>query len=148
MAKEQTIKIKPGTENAPQSHIKHHDNMFIKVMDLTDTIHSDQIGAFPFTSQRGNRYIMVAIHMYANHIFCKPMKYKTGGEMIASYQRIVNRMRTANLGLKHHRLGNEASTAFKECIRENGTTHELVPPGNHRRNLAERGIQTFKHHFI
>jgi hypothetical protein len=26
--------------------------------------------------------------------------------------------------------------------------HELVPPDNHRSNLAERAIQTFKHHFI
>ncbi len=26
--------------------------------------------------------------------------------------------------------------------------HELVPPDNHRSNLAERVIQTFKHHFI
>ncbi len=27
-------------------------------------------------------------------------------------------------------------------------THESVPPRNHRRNLAERAIQTFKHPFI
>ncbi len=33
-------------------------------------------------------------------------------------------------------------------MRENRITHELVPPGNHRRNLAERAIQTFKLHFI
>jgi hypothetical protein len=26
--------------------------------------------------------------------------------------------------------------------------HELVPPDNHRSNLAERAIQTFTHHFI
>jgi hypothetical protein len=26
--------------------------------------------------------------------------------------------------------------------------HELVLPDNHRSNLAERAIQTFKHHFI
>jgi hypothetical protein len=57
-------------------------------------------------------------------------------------------MRTANLGLKHHRLDNKASTAFKECIRENGMTHKLVPPSKHWCNLAERGIQTFKQHFI
>ncbi len=52
----------------------------------------------------------------------------------------------ANLGLKHQMLDNEASTAFKECINENAI--KLVPPGNHRRNLAERGMQMFKHHFI
>ena len=57
-------------------------------------------------------------------------------------------MKAAGLGLKTHRLDNEASTAYKECIRNNGMTHELVPPDNHRSNLAERAIQTFKHHFI
>ncbi len=148
IAREQHNKIKPGTEDAPKSNIKQHDNMFIKIMDLTNTTHSDQTGAFPFTSQCSNRYTMVAIHINANYIFCKQMKTKTEGEMIAAYQKIVDRIQTANLGLKHHRLDNEASTAFKEGIKEFGMTHKLVPPGNHRRNLAERPIQMFKHHFI
>jgi hypothetical protein len=122
--------------------------MFIKIVDLAGTIHSDKIGAFPFTSQRGNRYIMVAIHINTNYIFCKPMKNKTEGGMIAAYQKIVDRMQMANLGLKHHRLDNKASTAFKGCIKENRMKHKLVPPGNHMHNLAERAIQIFTHHFI
>jgi hypothetical protein len=65
--------------------------------------------------------------------------------VIAVYQGIINRMRMANLGLKYHRLDNKA---FKECIQDNRMTHEVVPPSKHRRNLAERAIQTFKHHFI
>jgi hypothetical protein len=76
VAKEQNMKIKPGTENTPQSHIKCHDDMFTKIMDLADTINSNQTGAFLFTSKRGNRYIMVAIHIDTNYIFCKPMKNK------------------------------------------------------------------------
>jgi hypothetical protein len=56
--------------------------MIIKVADLANTIHSNQTGAFPFTSQSGNRYIMIAIHIDANYIFCKLMKNKTEGEMI------------------------------------------------------------------
>jgi hypothetical protein len=92
--------------------------------------------------------MVVAIHINANYIFCETMKNKTEGKMIAANQQIINRMHAANLGLKHHRLDNKASTAFKECIRDNRMTHKLVPPGNHRRNLAERAIQTFKHHII
>ncbi len=86
VAKEQNIKIKPGTDNAPQSHIKRHADMFIKIVDLADTVNSNQTGTFPFTSQLGNRYIMVAIHIDANYIFCKPIKNKPEGEMIAAYQ--------------------------------------------------------------
>ncbi len=37
---------------------------------------------------------------------------------------------------------------MKACIQGNGITYELVPPGQHRRNQAERAIQTFKSHFI
>jgi hypothetical protein len=123
--------------------------MFMQIADLADTIHSDQTGAFPFTSQCDIRYIMVAMHVNANYIFCKPMKNRSEGEMIvAGYQKIVDRMQMANLGLKHHRLDNKTSTAFKEHIKKNGLAHKLVPPSNHRCNLAERAIQTFKHHFI
>jgi hypothetical protein len=41
VAKETTIKIEPGTENAPHSYIKCHDDIFIKVVDLANTIHSN-----------------------------------------------------------------------------------------------------------
>ncbi len=82
------------------------------------------------------------------YIFCKLTKNRTEDEMITAYQRIVDRMAISGLGLKHHRLDNECSEKFKQCIRKNGMTHELVPPNNHRRNIAERAIQTFKNHFI
>jgi hypothetical protein len=45
-----------------------------------------------------------------------------------------------------HILDNEASSAFKAEIKKNCTI-QLVPPDNHRQNLAERAIQTFKSHF-
>ena len=76
------------------------------------------------------------------------MKNRTEGEMIKAYQKMVDRMLLSGLGLKHHRLGNECSENFKKCIRQNNMTHELVPPDCHRRNIAERAIQTFKNHFV
>ena len=117
-------------------------------MDLTDEIHTNQTGAFPHTSQRGNRHIMVAIHVDANYIFAEPMKNRTEGEMIRVHQKIINRMKAAGLGLKKQVLDNECSAAMKASIQGNGMTYELVPPGQHRRNQAERAIQTFKSHFI
>ncbi len=73
---------------------------------------------------------------------------RTEGEMINTYQKMVDRMQLAGLGLKHHRLDNGCSENFKKCIRKNNMTHEQVPPGCHRRNMAERAIQTFKNHFV
>ena len=100
------------------------------------------------TSQRGYKYIIVGIHLDANYIYCKLMKNRTEDEMISAYQRMVNRMEVSGLGLKHHRLDNECSESFKQCIRQNGMTHELVPHDNHQRNMAKRAIQIFKHHFV
>ncbi len=57
-------------------------------------------------------------------------------------------MKAAGLGIKKHVLDNECSAAMKACIQENGIKYELVPPGQHRRNQAERAIQTFKSHLI
>jgi hypothetical protein len=57
-------------------------------------------------------------------------------------------MKRAGLGLHEHKLDNEASEAFKECINQNEMKYELVPLGNHQRNQAKHAIQTFKAHFI
>jgi hypothetical protein len=74
--------------------------MFTTIVDLAEEIHTDQTSAFPHTSQRGNHYIMVAIHLDANYIFAAPMKNRTEGEMIRTHQELINRMKTAGLGLR------------------------------------------------
>jgi hypothetical protein len=128
--------------------IVKHSDIFVHIKDLSDTIHLDQTSSFPCTSQRGNRYIMVAIHLNANYIINEPMKNRTEEEMMVVYQRIGNRMQAAGLGFKKHILDNEASKAFKAKIKENEMEYELIPPGNHQWNQAKRAIQTFKAHFI
>jgi hypothetical protein len=103
------IKVEPGTEEVLPA--KCHNDIFVCVKDLAESIHSNQTGVFLYTLQRGNRYVMIAIHLDANYIFCKPMKNRLEDEMIEAYQKILNRMKAAGLGLKTHRLDNEASKA-------------------------------------
>ncbi len=52
-------------------------------------------------------YIVVAIHLDANYIFVEPMKNRTEGGMIRVYQKIINRMKAAGLGLKKQVLDNK-----------------------------------------
>ncbi len=47
------------------------NDIFVHVEDLNKEIHTNQTGAFPHTSQRGNLYIMVAVHLDVNYIFAK-----------------------------------------------------------------------------
>jgi hypothetical protein len=94
---------------------------------------------------------MVGIHIDANYIFCEKMKNRTEGEMINAYQKMVDRMQLAGLGLKHHRLDNKCSDNFKKCIRKNNMTHKLVPPDmiNAYQKMVDRmqlGGLGLKHH--
>jgi len=40
------------------------------------------------------------------------------------------------------------SQDFKDAIRRNNMSYQLATAHYHRRNIAEKAIQTFKHHFI
>jgi hypothetical protein len=83
--------------------------VYFREMEMSETIHSDDTGSFPHTSQWGNKIVMVAVHLNANHIFAKPMRNKTDGERLHAYQTIINRIRRAKLGLRKHVLDNEIS---------------------------------------
>jgi hypothetical protein len=46
------------------------------------------------------------------------------------------------------KLDNEASKLLKTYLHQQDITFQLVPPYNHRQNLAERAIRSFKDHLI
>jgi hypothetical protein len=106
-----TVRIKIEGKKSPFHHIPitNTHKAFFRIEDLSNSIHTNQMGVFPFTSQRSNRYIMVAIHLDANYIFVEPMRSRTKIEMIWAYKKIINRMRLAGLRLKKHTLNNKAS---------------------------------------
>ena len=122
-------------------------DVFIKNHNVAETMHSNQTGHFPATSSRGNQYVMVLVEVDGNYIDAEPMKNRLEGAIIKAYLTLWTRL-TANGMVKPvtHILDNEASEAYKAEIRKNCTI-QLVPPDNHRRNLAKRAIQTFKNHF-
>ncbi len=139
-------------ENAPLRPIKKEKAIFIKVLDMEDEatqkIWTDQPGRFPKKSMKGSQYMMVLTESDSDAILVEPMKNRTSGEMIRAYQTLINRLRSAGIAPKQHILDNECSSDFKETIKANNMTYQLVPPHDHRRNKAEKAIQTFKDHFV
>eukprot|EP00804_Cyclotella_cryptica_P029865 CCRYP_010777-RA/>CCRYP_010777-RA protein AED:0.22 eAED:0.28 QI:0/0/0/1/1/1/4/0/696 len=119
-----------------------------KTYDTHDTVYTDQTGRFPHASSRGNRYQMILYHTDSNSIWVEPTKNRTEGELILACTRALARMQSCGLSPKHQVLDNEASTAYKQAILNSGMTYQLVPPDDHRRNVAEKAIQTWKDHFI
>ena len=47
-----------------------------------------------------------------------------------------------------HLLDNKSSQEYKDAVAKNGMTYQLIPSHDHRRNVAEKAIQTFKDHFV
>ncbi len=74
------------------------------------------------------------------------MKNKSEGSMIKANLALWNRLTASGIVKpKTHIMDNKASEEYKKEIRKNCMI-QLVPPDNHRHNLAECAIQTFKNH--
>ena len=84
--------------------------------------------------------MMVLTESDSNAILVEPMKNRTSGEMIRAYQTLINRLRATSIAPKQHILDNECSNDFKETIKANNMTYQLVPPHDHQRNKAEKAI--------
>ena len=91
---------------------------------------------------------MVATQVDSSVIVSEPMRKKTAGEMMAAYRKTMKRFKKANIIVKKHILDNEISAEFKGEIEKHQCEYKLVPKGMHRRNIAERAIQTWKSHAI
>ena len=57
-------------------------------------------------------------------------------------------MKACNITPRHQVLDNEISAAYRDAITTSGMTYQLVPPYDHRRNIAKKAIQTWKDHFV
>ena len=112
-------------------------------------MYSNQTGKFPITSAHGNRYSMVAVELDGNYIDCEPIHSRKAKALTNAYQAIFWHWKTTGvICLNWHILDNEAPEELKQAICENKSRVELTPVDQHRRNAAERAIQTFKGHFI
>eukprot|EP00804_Cyclotella_cryptica_P006176 CCRYP_015258-RA/>CCRYP_015258-RA protein AED:0.58 eAED:0.58 QI:0/0/0/0.5/1/1/2/0/438 len=131
--------------STPTPLLDHTEDILI---NIHDNLYSDQTGKFPHISSRGNRYQMILYHVNSNSIWVEATKNRSEGEMILVQTWALQRMKVCGLAPTRQVLNNEASAAYKQAIRDSGMTYQLVPPDNHRRNLAEKAIQTWKDHFI
>jgi hypothetical protein len=64
---------------------KKMNDVYIKIQNVSETIHSNQTGHFPATSSRGNQFIMVLAEANGNYIDAEPTKNKTEGSIVKAY---------------------------------------------------------------
>jgi hypothetical protein len=126
--------------------IKQRD-IYVQVWEEKEVIYTDQTGRFPHTSSRGNKYIMVMYYIDGSYIMMEPMKSRHEDEMIRVHSILIERLKQQGFEPKKQILDNEISKAYAKSIKNHGMVHERVPKEAHRRNAAEKAIQTAKNHF-
>ena len=133
-------------KNDSNKHIplrKHHA-IIVRIDHVRDTIYTNQTVKFPIMSPRGHKYIMILCAIYGNVVLAEPMKNKSEGAMVETYQNLIKRLNDAGIFPKNHILDNKISKGYKEAINANGMAWELVPVGMRQRNVAGKTTQTFK----
>ena len=123
---------------------------FAKIIDtgLIGLCGTDQTGKLPTTSRRGHKYLFVLYSYDPNSILIRPMKSRDEKEFLRVHDEVIEYLEVRGLKPSIQRLDNEASKAYKHQIKNHNMQYELTPAQIHRRNIAERAIQTFKNHFI
>eukprot|EP00804_Cyclotella_cryptica_P001021 CCRYP_008342-RA/>CCRYP_008342-RA protein AED:0.31 eAED:0.31 QI:0/-1/0/1/-1/1/1/0/401 len=132
----------------PKPGVKHKD-VYLRTFKATKkSMYTDQTGRFPITSAQGHKYTMVAVELDGNYIDAEPLKSRTAQDLTDAYKGIHARWKATGVICPNWQLDNEAPVVLLEAIRENKCRVEKTPADTHRRNLAERTIQTYKNHFI
>ena len=116
--------------------------------EATAKAYSDQTGRFPYTSSRGNQYLMIIYDYDSNAILQEPLKNRTASELSRAWTKIHQRLSVGGSTPQLYILDNEFSTELKTTMEKLDVEFQLVPPHIHRRNAAEHAIQSFKHHFL
>ena len=112
-----------------------------------NTAYTDLTGRFPCRSSSGNEYVMIAYHYDGNCIVGKALKDRKKDTIRKTWQALHDTFKTAGVAPNTYVMDNEISLEFITTLEQNSVNYQLVPPHTHRRNLAERAIQTWKNHF-
>jgi hypothetical protein len=118
------------------------------IQEPSGRIDTDLTGRFPVAASSGNKYIFVLYHTDTNNILVEPISSRSEHELIRAYNKLIHRLTSKGFKPTLQRLDNEASATMKSLMTAMKVEFQLAPAGMHRRNKAERAIQTFKNHFV
>ena len=125
---------------------KSHNCLLTLFSKPEGTSYSDLTGRYPYKSSRGNQYLMVLYDHDTNAILVRPTKTRNAAELRNVTMELLTTLKDRGHPPKLHILDNEASDSLKHALIKHNIDYQLVPPHLHRRNMAERAIQTFKNH--
>ena len=117
--------------------VRHHE-FFIKTVELSGKIYSDQPGRFPLTSSKGNKYSMVVYDHNSNAILAEPFKSRSSEHLLAATAKTQIFLRERGIHPKIHIVDNKCSQMVRFYLKNNNIELQLVPPNLHLINAAEK----------
>ena len=101
-----------------KSHVQNKTHEFYhKLVELKDTIYTDQTGKFRVRSIGGYNYILVTYSYDTNAILVRPLKSRTGMELATTIESIHQYLTQHGCTPKHHIMENEVSIQIKEYMK-------------------------------
>ena len=122
------------------------NSAYVHMLRLPLSASADLTGKFPVTSSSGSQYVLITV--MDGYIHVEPMCTRTHTEYVRCFKRMVSFFASHNRKPIYLRLDNESSAAVETYMRQERISIQYCPPGQHRANVAERCIQTFKNHAI
>ena len=122
--------------------------VFLKSIEVTGKIYTDQKGCLPITSSSGSKYIMVLYDHDINAIIAEPLKSRSEHELICAYTTLYTHLYNRGIAPQVQMLNSDCLSGLKQVMRNAGVAFQIVPPHLHRTNAAEPAIVTYKDHLI
>ena len=135
-------------EDCPEQPQKRTNAAFTTIYEMKKEISTDQTGKFPIRSSSNNQYIAICYDYDSNSILAKAILNRKEDSLAKAEIYFVEELTKRGMKPNFQMLDNEISQTVKKYMAHNNIEYQLVPPHIHRRNKAERAIQTFKAHFI
>ena len=129
------------------------NTLFTKVLqakDFSHRNHADTTGRFPVTWRQGSNYLLLFYCEDTSYIHIVPFASRSKSEYIRAFCLGIQFFQARGFKPAIQRLDNEISFDLLSLLKNkfNIIAELAPPPSNHRSLLAERGIQTWKDHFI
>ena len=117
-------KIDPSKDYLPPRTLTNRDHIVqitaIKFDDLKGMTSSDQTGAFPHTSAKGNRYVMIMEDSDTGGILATGIISRRKEHLLAGFIAMHDTLKKAGINPVIHRIDNEFSKDLIEEIKARG----------------------------
>ena len=144
---QQTEDFFPKPESSPPTRT---NNVLATIVNFQEEnkAYSDLTGRLPEIFSRGNAYILVIYDYDSNAILAEPLRSRAAAVIRDAWEKLNHILMNKGRKPELYVLDNECSTELKAAMSKYTINFQRVPPHVHRRNAAERAIQTFKNHFV